>query len=104
MKQVFADSAYWIAILNHKDELHGKARSVSASIGGAIIVTSEMVLTELLDYFSSRGEGLRKAAADLVRRIEQNPNHRIIAQTRDQFSEALALYSDRLDKEWSLTD
>ena len=104
MKKVFADTAYWIAILNPRDELHSRALSVSKSMSGAIIVTSEMVLTELLNKFTSWGKGLRKAAGELVRKIEQNPNHKIIAQTRDQFNEALAFYLDRLDKEWSLTD
>jgi predicted nucleic acid-binding protein len=32
MKKVFADTGYWIALLNPNDELHLKARSVTASL------------------------------------------------------------------------
>ena len=48
MKTVFADTGYWYALLNPKDQLHSKALSVSKTLGQVRIVTSEMVLDELL--------------------------------------------------------
>ena len=48
MKTVFADTGYWLALLNPRDQLHGTVRSVSASLGQVRIITSEMVMDELL--------------------------------------------------------
>jgi predicted nucleic acid-binding protein len=72
MTTVFADAGYWIALLNPRDNLHAKACDVSISLGTFRIVTSEMVLTEVLNAFASRGELLRKAACTLVRSIRTN--------------------------------
>ena len=49
MPEVFADTGYWIALLNGRDNLHSKARELSARFAGATIVTTEMVLTEFLN-------------------------------------------------------
>jgi predicted nucleic acid-binding protein len=56
MRRVFADAGYWIALLNPKDGLHAKARQVSIALGQVRIVTSEMVLAEVLNAFASKGE------------------------------------------------
>lgn len=67
MRKVFADTGYWIALLNPNDELNLKARSVTASLSAnARIVTSEMVFTELLNAFSKQGSILKKAAISLI--------------------------------------
>jgi len=63
-----------------------------------------MVLTEFLNSFSTRGTLLRKRAAETAKGILNNPNVKVVAQTREQFNEALSLFSDREDKEWGLTD
>ena len=49
------DAVYWIAILNPRDALHQKAVSLSRSLDQALLVTTEMVLTELLNAFAERG-------------------------------------------------
>lgn len=56
MRRVFADAGYWIALLNPRDSLHAKAREVSVLVQRARTVTSEMVLTEVLNAFASKGE------------------------------------------------
>jgi predicted nucleic acid-binding protein len=55
MRRVFADTGYWVALLNPQDELHQKARELSNQIDSLYIVTSEMVLAEVLNDFSKRG-------------------------------------------------
>lgn len=42
MKTVFADTGYWIAILNSDDGLHQTAINITASLVALRIVTSEM--------------------------------------------------------------
>lgn len=75
MKKVFADTGYWIALLNPHDELHLQARNVTASLLPNIrIVTSEMVFTELLNAFSKQGLLLKRAAISLINQSFSNPN------------------------------
>lgn len=104
MRLVFADTGYWVALLNPRDELHNKATELSKSLNPVHIVTSEMVLTEVLNDFSKRGDYLRQVATELIDRINKNPNITVISQTSQQFQQGLELYKNRLDKNWSLTD
>ena len=57
-----------------------------------------MVLTEVLNDFSKRGEHLRRAASKLVNNLYQHANVLIIHQTSTQFQEGLLLYERRQDK------
>jgi len=104
VRVVFADTGYWVALLNPHDELHDKAIELSKSLNPAHIVTSEMVLTEVLNDFSKRGDYLRQVAIELIDSINKNPNITVISQTSQQFQQGLELYKNRLDKNWSLTD
>ncbi len=62
MERAFADTGYWIALLNPRDDLHKKASAVAHEYSPDEIVTSEMVLTEFLNTFSDYGPRLREAA------------------------------------------
>jgi predicted nucleic acid-binding protein len=104
MRSVFVDTAYWIALLNPRDVLHARVKAVSSTLGSVRLVTSEMVLTELLNDFASRGEVLRKAAADTTIQLRREARVLIAPQTSALFHEAFLLYSSRGDKEWSHTD
>lgn len=104
MRSVFADADYWIATLNPRDELHERALKVAQSLHPVHIVTSEMVLAEMLNFFSKHGDTLRAFAASAVERITGDPNVTVVPQTRDQFRRALQKFKDRPDKQWSLTD
>jgi uncharacterized protein len=101
---VFADTGYWVALLNPGDNLHQKAIQLAQSLQPVHIVTSEMVLTEVLNDFSKRGEYLRDAVSELIRDLRSHPNTTIIPQTSQQFEIALNLYTQRKDKAWSHTD
>src|SRR6266705_848098 len=98
MKQVFADTGYWIAMFGPNDSLKGKAKTVSESLGDVIIVTSEMVLTEFANYFTQFGPDFRAKVASAIDGIRSNPNGTVIPQTSLQFQSALVLYRNRLDK------
>lgn len=104
MKEIFADTGYWIALIDPKDVLHDKAKSVSVSLGQVIIVTSEMVLVEFANFFSNKGFKFRETAAKTIDGIRSNPNARLIPQTSIQFQSALSMYRSYTDKQWSLTD
>ena len=104
MKRIFADTSYWIAHLNPHDELHGVAVAFAQSCSDDQIVTTEMILTELLNAFSDRGPRLRAAALKAVNTLRSSPYVTVIPQTSDQFQRALTRYEERIDKDWSLTD
>lgn len=104
MRFIFADTGYWVALLNPGDNLHQKAQSLAKTLQPVHIITSEMVLTEVLNDFSKRGEYLRDVAAELIRDLRSHPNTTIVPQTSQQFDQALLLYTQRKDKQWSHTD
>ena len=104
MKRIFADAGYWIALLNPKDAGHSRAQQVSASLGQARMITSEMVLSELLNAFASKGSALRETACAAVDQIRSNPNAEIVLMTSAAFRQAVARYRARSDKTWGLTD
>ncbi|MEB3339688.1 nucleic acid-binding protein [Okeania sp.] len=63
-----------------------------------------MVLTELLNALSNRGEYLRQVAIDIVETLRAAANIEIIPQSSQQFEKAMKFYQQRLDKGYSLTD
>jgi uncharacterized protein len=104
MNVVFADAGYWIALFNPRDQLHAKAISVSTTLQGRSIVTSQMVLTEFLNHYAALGQPFRQRAVQVVRSLQDNVDVEVIPQTDAQFAAALTLYAQRPDKEWGITD
>lgn len=102
MRTVFADTGYWVAQLNPRDQHHGNVKKVTSALGPTRIVTSEMVLDELLAGLSE--PPVRALAISAVSGILANPNVEVVPQTSLQFREAFELYKSRTDKGWSLTD
>lgn len=101
---VFADTGFWVAQLSPLDRLHRKARDVAQALGTVPILTSELVLVETLNAFSGGGIFVRQRTARLVDALHADNRVEIVAQTPSLFADALALYSERGDKSWSLTD
>src|SRR5258708_37972350 len=103
MRQVFADTSYWIALVNPRDQLHAKAVSVTQQLSAMRIWTSEMVLVEVLNSFSDGG-ALRQAISSMVQKLRSNRDVVIVPQTSEQFESALRRYKQAADKSWSLAD
>lgn len=106
MTKVFADTGFWIALIHPKDEWHNAARRYHTSIESQQIsvITSEMVLTEYLNFFTRFNANVRRNVVKTVREIKQHPTTTIIPQNSAQFDRAVQFYLDRADQEWSLTD
>jgi predicted nucleic acid-binding protein len=104
MTELFADTSYWMALVNPRDDLHSKARNVSREFASARVITSEMVLAELLNGFSDGGPWLRVGAARAVASLRGNRSVTIVPQTTEQFQNAVKHYAQFKDKNWSLTD
>ncbi len=104
MRQIFADTFYWIALCNQRDQWHQKVVNFSQQLKGTKLVTSDAVLNELLNYYAQFGSEMRLGVSQRVREILRSKNIQVITHTREVFIEGLDLYENRLDKGYSLTD
>jgi uncharacterized protein len=102
MKRIFADTSYWMALVNPRDQLHQKAVSVSRQLSSGSLLTTDMVFVEVLNSFSD--SLYREAVGRMVTRLRQDQNLTIVRQTPAQFENALQRYQQSADKSWSLTD
>ena len=103
MNDLFADTGYWIGLINRRDHLHAKIGALRAKLGTFSLVTSEMVLAEFLNGVSNDGH-LRKAAVVIVDSMRAMKSATVVSQTPDQFQAAIQRYKHSIDNEWSLTD
>ena len=69
MRLVFADTLYWGAALHPHDQYRAQVIRAREARGEVRLVTTDEVLTELLDGLAQRGTHLREAAVRAVRRI-----------------------------------
>ena len=104
MRQIFLDTFYLQALADPRDNAHEFITLITTRLGNFRGVTSEMVLTELLNALCSRGQFLRQSAIRLTHKLCNHNNTLIIPQTTKQFEQAFDLYQRRLDKGYSLTD
>jgi len=104
MRSIFVDTFFWIAYINPRDHWHLKAKGVRRALGTVRLITTEEVLIEVLNYFCSYGSIMRQTVAKIVRQILEDPEVETLPQTHETFLAGLALYEERLDKEYSLTD
>jgi len=104
MKQVFADTLYWIATARPNDAWAPAAHAARAAAGPATLVTTDEVLGEFLTSLSRGGPAVRRVAVEMVRAILSDPNVHVVPQTRDGFLRGLDRFAARQDKSYSLTD
>ena len=104
MTLVFADTVYWIAMINPKDEWRNQARSATALLRDVLIITTDSILIEVLNFFAEHGNEARRRAVSVVEQLLTNPDTEVVPQTRDNFLAGLTFYKARADKGYSLTD
>lgn len=100
MNEVFADSFYWLAVLNVEDSHYEAATSYR--IEGRI-VTSVAVEIEVMDALAGHPV-VRSKAVDFWNWLAAEPSITVIAFDDALLQGAFALYRRRLDKQWSFTD
>ncbi len=74
MRQVFADTYYWIALLNDRDQGHPAAKAIGRTLGRATFITTHEVINEVLTYFCDHGRHVRRTVAAFVRNILNDPD------------------------------
>jgi uncharacterized protein len=104
MKRIFADTFYWTALLNPKDQWYSSVREIQPELTDVQLITTETVLIELLNFYSEYGAEMRQTVVDTVRDILIDLDIEYISHSPEIFLEALDFYEKRLDKGYSLTD
>jgi predicted nucleic acid-binding protein len=100
----FIDTWFWAALLNKRDPHHKVARRLSAKVSQSKVVTSQLVLMELLSFCSKMGPDIRTACVELVRKLKVAPNTIVFPHSDQLYCQSLALYAQHNDKDWSLVD
>jgi uncharacterized protein len=103
-RQYFVDTGFLIALAAPRDRLHAQALSLAQRVRDdeASLLTTRAILLELGAALS--GLRHRAIAADMLRAIEADPAIEIVGLDDALYSDALEIFAQHQDKEWSLTD
>jgi uncharacterized protein len=104
MRTLFADTFYWAALFNPRDEWHSNVKSFIKNIVSFRLATTDEVLTEFLNFFSGYDIRMRQGAIQRVQDILENDSVQVIPQNHGTFLAGLELYRQRIDKKYSFTD
>ena len=97
----FADTYFYLALLDDQDQHHTRVVAHVADQSDAI-VTTRWVLAEVANALA--GSAFRSTVAAFLEQLEDDPDVRIIGGGDALYRRGLALYARRADKSWSLTD
>ncbi len=101
MTPYFADSYYYIALLNPSDEDHTRVVAFTRGINRPVVTTT-WVLTEVGDAFAQPRH--RPAFLELLKALATNESATVVEATQELFDRGVELYRRRPDQEWPLTD
>jgi predicted nucleic acid-binding protein len=104
MTALFADTFYWIALVDFTDSAHPGAAALASERADSPIITTDEVLAEFLTFFAMAPEQMRRKAVTNAQRILENPGVQVVPQSRESFLFGMELYAARPDKGYSLTD
>jgi predicted nucleic acid-binding protein len=102
MSPVFADTSFYLALLNPRDRHHAPAAELARQRWESI-VTSEFVLLEIGNALSGTPRGRDRFLA-LAERVRTQRGVALAPASHDMFLRGMGRYRDRRDKTWSLTD
>ncbi|MCS4034694.1 putative nucleic acid-binding protein [Salinibacter ruber] len=104
MNALFVDAQFWIARFHPGDQWHDRAREVEATVEGRPMVTSEAVLVEFLNFFSTFRPAIRREAAHVAAEVHEASAIDVVESSSQLFWQAHRLYRQRLDKTYSMVD
>src|ERR1700730_12349411 len=78
---LFADAFYWVAVLSPRDPFHARVMSWGRSLGMTRLITTDEVLTEVLNWFSGAGPYWRGKAATFVHNLGNDPDVDVLPHT-----------------------
>ena len=101
MTPVFADTSFYIAFTNPKDAWYEAATMIGNQCRGAM-VTTEYVLVELGNYLCRPAD--RELFLRIVEMLHGDSKTDLLPTSSSLLEAGLALFAERPDKGWSLTD
>jgi predicted nucleic acid-binding protein len=101
MKETFADTFYFLAILNPHDQAHRQAQEIGTLLEGRL-VTTDYVLIEVGDALSRPLD--RSRFLSLVETLASDENAEVVPASSQLLSAGIDLFRNRPDKDWPLTD
>ena len=90
MKTVFADAGYWIAIINPLEMLHLQAKKLAQTHFNARLITTDLVLVELLNFYAASGPRTRSLATRYVAQLRQNNSVEVVGLTQRSLRKAIS--------------
>jgi uncharacterized protein len=104
IQRVFIDAAPLISLVNPRDQFHLQITTAMQNLEVLELITTDAVLTEVLNYYAERGEYFRTQAVNAVERLMLRPEVTIVYHSQYLFYLALERFKARRDKGYSLTD
>ena len=104
IRTVFVDAACFVSLINPRDQMHQTAINALSAVEGAELLTTDAVLTEVLNYYAERGDYFRREALRIVKNLMTRDDFNLIYHGKYLFHLALERFEDRQDKGYSLTD
>ena len=101
MSGCFADTFFFLALLDRRDEHHARAAAFAAEYHG-LVLTTRWVLAETANTLGA--SPVRERSALLLQSIEQQSGFRVVRDSDRIYDRGAVLYAERPDKAWSLTD
>jgi len=101
MSAIFADTSYFVALLNPLDVSHARAVELTEA-RPELMYTTAWVLTELANFLSRTGD--RERFVKTLAALQSDPRMIIVPPSRELFEAGIDYFRRRADKEWSLTD
>ena len=101
---IFLDTAYVNALVNTRDQWHDAAVQWEQKLAAdkRRLVTTELVLVEIADGLAA--VRFRGQAVQVIATLQASPLVEVVPASSQLFTDALALYRSRADKDWGLTD
>jgi uncharacterized protein len=100
--RLFVDTVFVQALLDRNDQLHASAKALRPLLDHAReVFITEAILVEIGNALSNKN---RPGAVSFIESCYQTPKFRVVGIDSHRLLEALALYRDRPDKRWGLTD
>jgi hypothetical protein len=101
LQDVFADTAFWIALVVKQDQYHDRVQNWLQHVTGRITTTTA-VLLETANALAR--PTWRAAGVALLDHVQRRPDVQVVALSADLWQRGWDLYRNRPDKAWSLTD
>ena len=104
MAEIFADTNFWVALGNPKDSLYEISQYFGSDLEHLNIVTSEIVLSEILEITSADPPHFKAQTLGFIGSLIENRSIIIEPMSPKLFEETVQFYRRHIDKDWGFAD